>query len=95
MGGDLISEKTSYLIPGFHAVRETLLQGRVAIREVWIAEGKKSTRTGEILKMAGERGIPVNLKKAAELSHLMPGMAHQGIVALAERFTYSDFKQVI
>ena len=93
-GGDLISEKTSYLIPGFHAVRETLIQGRVTIRELWIAEGKKSARTREILQMAGERGIPVSFKKTAELSHLMPGMAHQGIVALAEKFTYSDFKQV-
>jgi len=45
--------------------------------------------------MARERGIPVSFRKAAELSHLMPGLAHQGIVALAERFTYSDFKQVI
>ena len=94
-GGDLISEKTSYLIPGFHAVRETLIQGRVAIREVWIAEEKKSARTGEILKMAGEKGIPLSFKKAAELSHLMPGMSHQGIVALAEKFKYSDFDQVI
>jgi len=44
--------------------------------------------------MAGERGIPVSFKKAVELSHLMPGTAHQGIVALAEKFTYSDFTQV-
>jgi 23S rRNA (guanosine2251-2'-O)-methyltransferase len=93
-GGDLILEKTSYLIPGFHAVRETLIQGRVTILEVWIAEGKKSARTGEILQMAGKRGITVSFKKAAELAHLMPGMVHQGVVALAEKFTYSDFNEV-
>jgi 23S rRNA (guanosine2251-2'-O)-methyltransferase len=87
-------EKASYLIPGFHAVSETLIQGRIPIREVWIAEGKKSARTGEILHMAGERHIPVRFKKAAELSHLLPGMAHQGIVAVIENFTYSDFKNV-
>ncbi len=93
-GGDLTLKKTSYLIPGFHAVRETLIQGRIPILEVWISEGKKSTRSGEILELAGDRGISVNFKKAAELSHLMPGMAHQGIMALAEKFTYSDLEQV-
>ena len=45
--------------------------------------------------MAGERGIPVSFKKAVELSQLVPGMAHQGIVALAEKFAYSDFKQAM
>jgi len=45
--------------------------------------------------MVGERGIPVSFKKAAELSQLIPGTSHQGIVALAEKFTYSDFDQVI
>ncbi len=59
-----------------------------------IAEGKKSARTEEILKTAGKKGIPVRFKKAAELSRLMPGMAHQGVVALAEEFTYSDFNKV-
>ena len=44
--------------------------------------------------MAGKRGSTVSFKKAAELAHLMPGMVHQGVVALAEKFTYSDFNKV-
>jgi 23S rRNA (guanosine2251-2'-O)-methyltransferase len=87
-------KKASYLIPGFHAVREALIQGRVTLLQVWIAEGKKSARTEEILKMAGKRGIPVRFKKTADLSRIMPGMAHQGVVAVVEKFPYSDFRQV-
>lgn len=83
------------LIPGFHGVRETLIQGRVGIREIWIATGKKPGRAGEILQMAKERNIPVSFKKPAELSRLVPDVAHQGIVAVAEEFGYSDLDQVI
>ena len=83
------------LIPGFHGVRDILAQGRVGVREIWIATGKKPGRAGEILRMAKERNITVCFKKPAELSRLVPDVAHQGIVAVAEEFGYSDLDQVI
>lgn len=83
------------MIPGFHGVRETLIQGRVGIREIWIATGKKPGRAGEILQMAKKRNIPVYFKKPAELSRLVPDVAHQGIVAVAEDFAYADLDQII
>lgn len=83
------------MIPGFHGVREALAHGPVWIKEVWIAEGKKPARTEEIIRIAEERKIPVRLRKGTELSGLLPGIAHQGIVALAEKFTYSDVDHLI
>ncbi len=94
-GGDTIKEETLYLIPGFHGVRENLIQGEIKIEELWIAEGKKSGRIKEILRIAGERNIPIRYKKATRLSRLFPDMAHQGIVALAEEFSYSDLDHLI
>jgi len=91
----MTNDKSPTLIPGFHGVRDTLAQGRVGIREIWIATGKKSGRVGEILQMAKERNIPVSFKKPAELSRLIPDVAHQGIVAVAEEFSYSELNQVI
>ena len=83
------------LIPGFHGVREALIQGRVRIREIWIATGKKPGRVGDILRIAKEQGIPVSYKEASELSRLLPDIAHQGIVAVAEDFTYADLDHII
>ena len=77
------------MIPGFHGVREALAHGPVRIKEVWIAEGKKPARTEEIIRIAEERKIPIRLRRGSELSQLLPDIAHQGIVALAEKFIYS------
>ena len=83
-------EKTPYLIPGFHGVREALVHGPGWIKEVWIAEGKKPARTEGIVRIAEGLKIPIRLRSGSELSKLLPGIAHQGIVAVAEKFTYSD-----
>jgi len=83
------------VIPGFHGVRDALSHGPGWIKEIWIAEGKKTARTAEIIRMAGDQKIPVRLKKGADLSRLLPDIAHQGIVALAEKFTYLDVNHLI
>jgi 23S rRNA (guanosine2251-2'-O)-methyltransferase len=76
-------------------VRETLLKGQIQVNELWMAEGKRSARAKEILQIAEDRGVPVKFKKGALLGQLLPGIAHQGIVALAEEFTYLDFNMLI
>jgi 23S rRNA (guanosine2251-2'-O)-methyltransferase len=87
--------ETSDLIPGFHAVRETLIQEGRAVREIWIASGKKPGRTDEILRMARERNIPICFKEAAELSQRIPGVAHQGIVAVVKAFRYAGLDPIM
>jgi 23S rRNA (guanosine2251-2'-O)-methyltransferase len=76
-------------------VKETLLKGQIKINELWIAEGKRSARAKEILQMAEDRGVPVRFKKGVLFDQSLPGIAHQGIVALAEEFTYLDFNALI
>jgi len=49
----------------------------------------------EIIQIAGERGIPVRYKTGSELTSLFPETNHQGIVALAENFIYSDLDNII
>lgn len=74
---------------------EALVNRQVKIRELWIASGKKSGRIKESLRIAGEQNLPVRFKKGAELSCLLPDIVHQGIVALAEEFVYSDLHNLI
>jgi 23S rRNA (guanosine2251-2'-O)-methyltransferase len=76
-------------------VRESILKGQIKILELWVAEGKRSARAKEILQIAEDRGIPVKFKKGALLGQSLPGIAHQGIVAIAEGFTYLDFNTLI
>lgn len=83
------------LIPGFHAVRETLRHGQGLLEEIWIAEGKRSGRIEEIIQIAANQGIPFYLKKSSELSGMFPDMAHQGIVGVAKAFAYTDFHQIM
>jgi len=91
----LIREENSCFIPGFHGVRECLNQDKIGIKELWIAEGKKSARIEEILSIAREREVPVLFKKITEISRRFPDFAHQGIVALAQGFSYANLDQVI
>jgi 23S rRNA (guanosine2251-2'-O)-methyltransferase len=87
--------RTPILIPGFHGVREILTQGSHVIREIWIASGRKPGRAEEILRMAKERGIPVSFRKLNEFSRHLPGVAHQGIAAVAETFGYTELNQIM
>jgi 23S rRNA (guanosine2251-2'-O)-methyltransferase len=86
--------KASSLIPGFHGVRETLIQGGDAIQEIWIASGRRPNRAEEILRMAKERGIPVSFRESAEFSRRLPGVAHQGIVAVIKAFNYTGLERL-
>lgn len=74
---------------------DTLIQGRVKIREIWIATGKKPSRIRDVLRIAKERDIPVSFKDVSDLSRLLPDVSHQGVVAVAEEFSYSDLNRVI
>ena len=91
----LIQEESGCFIPGFHGVRACLNQDKIGIKEVWIAEGKKSARIAEILSIARERKVPVLFKKITEISQRFPDVAHQGIVALVQGFTYAILDDVV
>lgn len=91
----MIMEKTPYVIPGFHGVREALVHGHVRIKEIWIAERKKSVRKEEIIRIAEKRKISICFKQRSELSQFLPDIAHQGMVALTVGFDYSDLDHLI
>ncbi len=85
----------NHLIPGFHAVRETLCHRKNALREIWISEGKRSGRTEEILHLAKAQNIPVHFKENGELSAIFGDISHQGVVGVAKAFAYTDVHQVM
>ena len=88
-------DKKSQIIPGFHATREALRRGYPKIHEIWASEGKRGSRMEELLLLSRDRGIKVLDKKAQELDYILPGTAHQGIVAVAEPFAYRALQDII
>jgi 23S rRNA (guanosine2251-2'-O)-methyltransferase len=97
-GGARISaekEKQFSLIPGFHAVRESLVKTPEKIMEIWIGVTMKGARAEEIARLGAERGVPVQFRELSEIEAVAPGAAHQGFVALGETFTYKDLEDLI
>lgn len=90
-----MKKENSYLIPGFHAVRETLIQEKIKINELLIGEGKRPARIEEVVLIARNRDIPVRFVRKDELSRILPHAAHQGIVAKAAKFPYADLDDII
>jgi len=83
------------LIPGFHAVRETLNAQKNTLQEIWIGAGKKSARTEEILNLAADQNIPIYFKQESYLSSIFDQISHQGIVGVLSAFAYADWHQVL
>jgi 23S rRNA (guanosine2251-2'-O)-methyltransferase len=83
------------LIPGIHSVKETILNNRGSIFEIWTSRGKASARIREIISLARKYNIPVFEKENSILDSVLPGTNHQGIAALIERFEYTDIKDLI
>jgi 23S rRNA (guanosine2251-2'-O)-methyltransferase len=76
-------------------VKEAFSGEQTRIHEVWIAEGKRSLRIKEIIRIAKSRNISVFFKAETELSGLLPGIAHQGVIALCAKSIYTNLNSII
>ncbi len=90
--GDL---KDVTLIPGYHPVRELLLRNPDSLLELWIGKEKRGGRVRELIELAEGAGLGVFFKSKQELSLALPGVNHQGIVALAKAFRYASLDQIL
>ena len=87
--------KNPLVIPGFHAVKECLLDPANTVHEIWIGEGKRGTRPDEVFRLAKEKSIRVFIKKQDDIERLAPGIHHQGILAFAAEFAYLDLEELV
>lgn len=80
------------LIFGRRPVIEALKASGRALHKIWIAEG--SHGTDEILKLARERGVPVERANRHDLDRRVQGH-HQGILAQASAVSYIELDAFI
>jgi 23S rRNA (guanosine2251-2'-O)-methyltransferase len=96
-GVHISAEKQKHfsLIPGFHAVKESLVKTPERLLEVWVGADRKGARAEEIASLGAQKGVPVLFKDLREIEALVPGATHQSFVALAEGFTYTGLEDLI
>jgi len=56
---------------------------------------RKGARAEEIAELGERKGVPVQFKEPREIESAVPGAAHQGFVAFAEGFFYTDLEDLI
>lgn len=78
----------SEIIFGRRPVLEALKAGGRALHKIWIAQGTHGTE--ELLKLARERGVPVEPARKQDLDGRTQGGHHQGIVAQATAVGYQE-----
>lgn len=80
---------------GLSPVLEALRAGHRAIEQITIAEGTRDHRLRELLDLAGRARVPVRRAARADLTRLIGGANHQGIVAHIAAARYADEDQLL
>jgi len=68
-------------IAGLNSVRTALAHGAAAVQGLWVEKRRQDRRIKELLQLARESGVTVNLVSREELDRLADGANHQGVVA--------------
>jgi len=83
------------LIQGRNAAREALRSGRRCRRLLLDASARPSPLLDEILRLAEERGVPVERLERSDLTRRLGGDAYQGIALWAEPRPLPSLEQIL
>lgn len=81
------------IIAGRNAVAEAL-RGQRSINKILVQDGARGGSIGEIIAAAKSKNIPVEFVKAEKLDKQVPGIRHQGLVALAAPIAFQSLEDV-
>lgn len=82
------------MLAGRNPVREAL-EGKSDLEKVLIQADLPGRIQGEFRALAKAAGVPVQQVPQARLEHLVPGVNHQGVVALLASVGYRDFDDML
>ncbi|GIQ64098.1 hypothetical protein PACILC2_26660 [Paenibacillus cisolokensis] len=80
-------------IAGKHPVLEALRAGR-EINKIWVAEGSQKGLS-HIVGEARKAGIVVQAVDRRKLDQMVPGAAHQGVIAQAAPYRYAEVEELL
>ena len=81
-------------ISGTNPVFEALNSGR-EIDKIFILEGARHSRLGEIISLAKKRGVHYTNVSRKKLDELSDGGNHQGVLAFAAVHSYSEVEDIL
>lgn len=84
----------SEIIAGRNPVREALRAGR-PINKIMVAKGTGAGPLSEIINLAREKNIPIQMVERTNLDKLNPGAPHQGVVAYAAAKEYVEVEDIL
>ena len=85
--------ETQDIIAGRNAVMEALRSQR-SINKILLQDGAKGGSISEIIAVAKERSLAIEFVKAEKLDKMVPGMRHQGIVAMVAPIAFQSLEDV-
>ncbi len=74
---------TEQYILGLHAVDALLRRNKRAVKQILVNKERQDKRIQDILKLAEERNIPLNLLSSKSMQARFADYQHQGVVAVA------------
>ncbi len=86
--------KGPFVIAGYHAVKEALLQGLLRIEEIWTEAGRGSPRDKEIQALSKEKGVPVLTREMKDFDIPLAEVNHQGFAAFVREFRYEELEDI-
>ena len=85
--------ETKDIIAGRNAVMEALRSQR-SINKILLQDGAKGGSISEIIAVAKERNLAIEFVKSEKLDKMVPGMRHQGIVAMVAPIAFQTLEDV-
>ncbi len=87
----LMSEK----IYGRKPVLEALRSGKRGINHIYLMQGSRDEVIHQIEAHAKARGVSIGMETRRQMDTLAGSDKHQGVIAVAEDYTYADFKTLL
>ena len=84
-----------HVVAGKQPVVELLRAGASAQEVLIAAETRSSATLVEIRKRASVAGVPVRVVPRREVERVASGLNHQGVVAIAGRYRYTPFEDLL
>jgi 23S rRNA (guanosine2251-2'-O)-methyltransferase len=87
-----VSERVIF---GVRPVEELLRARPRAVAVVYVAEGHKSKELDELIAVAKDRAVTVEVRPRALVAELAGAGAHQGVVALTGEYKYAEVGEIL
>ncbi len=88
-----LKKSEDLFICGRNSVKEALNENQ--IKKIFIKSGNNDQRLKDIVKIAQNKDIPVQIEEQEILDKMSDGVRNQGIVASMKPFEYSDLEEVL